>query len=111
MSPTAEAVLWTGAAIVLIPDFAFFAAASSRAASTAVTSVVSSWSDGVSWFIQIRFGRKTGHNWERTWGVSALAALLLVLVNDAVSLEDCTTMDGNKVEGLLALAWETGCCS
>ena len=57
----ADAVLWTpGAATMFILDLAFFAASSSRAASTAVTSGVSSWSDGISWFIQIRVCTKTG---------------------------------------------------
>ena len=49
---TADAVLWAGAATMLILGMALFAA--SRAAFTVVTFRVSSRSDGVSWVIRVR---------------------------------------------------------
>jgi len=48
VTPAADALLWAGAATMLISEPPFFAASSSRTASTVtVTSGVSSWSDGV----------------------------------------------------------------
>ena len=47
---TADAMLWIGAATVLISELAFFA--TPRAAPTIATPGVPSWSDGVSWFVR-----------------------------------------------------------
>jgi len=49
---SADAMLWMGLATVLISELAFSAASNFRAASTVVTSGVSSWSVGVSCFIR-----------------------------------------------------------
>ena len=51
-----DATLWMDAATVLISELAFFAASSSRDASTVVTSGVSNWLVGVSWFIREYLG-------------------------------------------------------
>ena len=57
-------------------------------------------------FIQIRICTKAGD--KRTLGMSTSGAL--VPVYDAVSSGDWTTMRGNGVEGLLALACGVACC-
>ena len=103
----ADAVVWTpGTATMFILDLAFFAASSSLAAFPAVTSGVSNWLDRISWFIQIKVWRKTGD--KRTLGV--LASGVLVPVYDAVLSGDWTTIRGNDVGGLLALACGIACC-
>ena len=56
---TADAMLWTGAATMLIAEMASFVASISRATSAVVTSEASGWSVVISWFIhEDVFGRK-----------------------------------------------------
>ena len=77
MSLTAEAALWIEPVTVLISELAPFAASSFRAASAVVTSEVSSWSVGVSWFIhEYVFGRQL---WTQ---LRTLGALALVPMSD-----------------------------
>ena len=104
LSAPPDAVPWTGAARLSIPEVVFFTASSSRAASSVVTSEASSWSVGVSWFNhEYVFGRKLDTT-ERTLSVSAL-----VPVSDSDSTGNFTTMEGSDVGGL-ALPSGIQCC-
>jgi len=62
----ADATLWMGSATVPISELAFFAASSSRAGSTAVTSGVSK----VSWFIREYSGKDWTQNSRGPWAAT-----------------------------------------
>ena len=61
MGLTADAAIWASGTRVFILELTSIAAASALAASVSVTPRVLSWSDGGSWFVQIRFWT------ENTW--------------------------------------------
>jgi len=60
LSPPLTATLWMGGARVLVPVLPFVTTSSDGAGSRAVTPVVSSWSNGVSWIIHVRV-------WTENW--------------------------------------------